>query len=56
MPRSEEREGQIHVPTRHRPSQQVENSLRKRLISPIRQVAPRLEHRWLELDKQPRSK
>jgi len=50
-PRSEEREEQVHVPSRDLRSQQEEDSLRKRLISPIRQVAPRSEPRWLELDR-----
>jgi hypothetical protein len=51
MQRSEEREGQIPVPIRNRPLQQKEGSLRKRPISPIRQVAPGLEPQWLELDR-----
>ena len=58
MPRSDEQhEGQAHVPYRHRTGQQKEKSLRKRLISPIRQVAtiPETqtipEPQWLELDR-----
>jgi hypothetical protein len=51
MQRSEEREGQMGVRTRNRPLQQEESSLRKRLIGPIRQIAPSLEPQWLELDR-----
>ncbi|MFL6437460.1 MAG: hypothetical protein ACJ71Q_07770 [Terriglobales bacterium] len=51
MPLSEEREGQRPVPSLDRRSQPEENSLRKRLISPIRQIAPCLEPQWLVLDR-----
>jgi hypothetical protein len=51
MPLSEEREERTPGPFRDRRSQPEENSLRKRLISPIRQMAPRLEPQWLELDR-----
>ena len=51
MPRSEEREAQTPVPSRDRRSQPEKNSLRKRLISPIRQNAQSLEPPWLELDR-----
>lgn len=50
-PRSEEGEGPTPVPSRGRRSQPEENPLRKRLISPIRQIAQNLEPRWLELDR-----
>lgn len=52
MPRlDEQHEGQAHVPYRHRTGLQKEKSLRKRLISPIRQVATVPEPQWLELDR-----
>jgi hypothetical protein len=51
MPLSEEREERTPVSSRDRRSQPEENSLRKRLISPIRQMAPSLEPQWLELDR-----
>jgi len=47
----EQREGQAHVPYRHRAGLQKEQSLRKRLISPIRQTATIPETQWLELDR-----
>jgi hypothetical protein len=50
-PRSDEREAQAHVPYPHRPAQQKEKALRKRLISPIRQVAQVPEVQWLDLDR-----
>ena len=49
-PPSDERDAQAHVPYPHRPAQK-EKSLRKRLISPIRQVAPVPEPQWLDLDR-----
>ena len=51
MPRSEEREEQVHVPHRNRPSQQEGKSLRKRLISRVQDDALHSEPRWLELDR-----
>ena len=51
MPLSDEREGQTPVPSRDRRSQAEKTSLRKRLISPIRQTAQSLEPQWLELDR-----
>ena len=51
MPHPDEREGQTHVPFRDQPSQPEENSLRKRLISPIRPEASIVEPRWLQLDR-----
>ena len=50
-PLAQEDEGQEHVPSRERRSPPEGSSLRKRLISPIRQSAPGSEPRWLELDK-----
>jgi len=51
-PGPDERDVQAHVPYPHRQGQQQkEKSLRKRLISPIRQVAPVPEAEWLELDR-----
>lgn len=49
MPRSEEREEQVHVPYRNQPSQRERNSLRKRLIGRIQNDAPHSEPRWLQL-------
>jgi hypothetical protein len=49
MPLSEEREGQRPFASRDRRSHPEE--IRKRLISPIRQIAPSLEPQWLELDR-----
>jgi len=51
MPTSNEREEQAHVPFRHRKLMQEAKSMRKRLITPIRQVVPSSEPRWLELDR-----
>lgn len=51
IPPSENRELKTAVPSRDRRSPPEENSLRKRLISPIRQNAPSLEPQWLELDR-----
>ena len=51
MPTSNEREEQAHVPFRHRKLLQEAKSMRKRLITPIRQVVPSSEPRWLELDR-----
>jgi len=50
-PRSIEREEQMHVPFRHRNSAQEANSMRKRLITPIRNAVQAAEPRWLELDR-----
>ena len=49
-PRSAEREQQAQVPYPTRPAQKA-RSLRKRLISPIRQVASVPEVQWLDLDR-----
>ena len=47
----QQREEEAHVPYRHRAGLQKERSLRKRLISPIRQGATIPEAQWLELDR-----
>ena len=51
MPPSSDFEEQAHVPFRHRKLPQEEKSMRKRLITPIRHLAPAAEPRWLELDR-----
>ena len=51
MPLPQDSEG-AHVPSRDRRLPPAENSMRKRLISPIRQVAPDFESRYLELDRE----
>jgi len=50
MPSSNEQD-QAHVPFRHRQLSQEAKSMRKRLITPIRQVVPSSKSRWLELDR-----
>jgi hypothetical protein len=50
MSHSNDREEQAHVPFRHRKAQE-EKPMRKRLITPIRHVAPPVEPQWLELDR-----
>ena len=51
MPRSSDREEQVHVPFRHRNPAQDGESMRKRLITPIRHAAPVAEPEWFELDR-----
>ena len=51
-PKAKEGEGQKHIPSRDRRVQTPEKSLRKRLISPIRQVSQMSEPQWLELDRE----
>ena len=51
MSHSNDRDEQAHVPFRHRKLPQGEQSMRKRLITPIRHGVPPAEPRWLELDR-----
>lgn len=51
MQPSTEREEQAHIPFRHRKLPQEPKFMRKRLITPIWQVAPSAQPRWLELDR-----
>ena len=51
MPPSSDFEEQAHVTFRHRKLPQEKKCMRKRLITPIRQVVPSSEPRWLKLDR-----
>src|SRR5579864_9003306 len=51
VPDPNELEGQAHVPFRHRKLPQEAKSMRKRLITPIRQAVSSSEPQWLELDR-----